>query len=217
MWGVTPIVVFIERYRVENHILREGKMMRPLLVSVFSGCLLAAGVPVGDSDGLARHGHQLLQLLEKTKGSDELASRLRNVLHQEKIEEFPERLHKALGSSCLILVTINPESRVKAARGDAPARLRRNVDTVFLIRVQNEAGVTHPLKVTISEGTVRWLKTHIRAVSAKGLSGAGEEYVILQLAGRDTGKREATLTFDVGQGTQDLGFRAEVPVLFTID
>ena len=30
------------------------------------------------------------------------------------------------------------------------------------------------------------------------------------------GKREAVISFDVGQGTQDLGFRSEVPVLFDI-
>jgi len=40
--------------------------------------------------------------------------------------------------------------------------------------------------------------------------------VVLHLIGREAGKREATLQFNVGQGTQDLGFRAEVPVLFTI-
>src|SRR5205823_8870547 len=28
------------------------------------------------------------------------------------------------------------------------------------------------------------------------------------------GTREATITFDIGQGTQDIGFRAELPVLF---
>ena len=32
----------------------------------------------------------------------------------------------------------------------------------------------------------------------------------------EAGRREATIAFDVGQGTQDLGFRAEVPVLFTV-
>src|SRR5262249_51702278 len=32
----------------------------------------------------------------------------------------------------------------------------------------------------------------------------------------EAGKREVVLGFDVGQGTQDLGFRAEVPILFTI-
>jgi hypothetical protein len=40
--------------------------------------------------------------------------------------------------------------------------------------------------------------------------------VILRLRSSEAGKREATLQFDVGQGTQDLGFRAEVPILFTV-
>ncbi len=47
------------------------------------------------------------------------------------------------------------------------------------------------------------------------LSGLLLEYRILQLYSRDSGSREATLTFNVGQGTQDLGFRSEVPLLFT--
>jgi hypothetical protein len=33
---------------------------------------------------------------------------------------------------------------------------------------------------------------------------------------RDAGQREAVLTFDAGQGTQDLGFRSSVPILFNI-
>jgi len=32
----------------------------------------------------------------------------------------------------------------------------------------------------------------------------------------ESGRREATVTFDVGEGTQDLGFRAELPVLFDV-
>ena len=35
-----------------------------------------------------------------------------------------------------------------------------------------------------------------------------------ELYSRDAGKREAKLAFDVGQGTQDLGFRNEVAILF---
>ena len=42
------------------------------------------------------------------------------------------------------------------------------------------------------------------------------EYLLLRLQAHEWGKREATLIFDVGQGTQDLGFRAEVPILFAI-
>ena len=32
----------------------------------------------------------------------------------------------------------------------------------------------------------------------------------------EAGQREATLSFDVGQGSQDLGFRSEIPVLFNV-
>ena len=41
------------------------------------------------------------------------------------------------------------------------------------------------------------------------------EYRVLQLYSKDAGKREAKLIFDVGQGSQDLGFRNEVDILFT--
>ena len=51
---------------------------------------------------------------------------------------------------------------------------------------------------------------------ANRLSGDKIEYRVLKLTPRQTGKREATLAFDVGQGSQDLGFRAEVPVLFVV-
>ncbi len=47
------------------------------------------------------------------------------------------------------------------------------------------------------------------------LGGLAVEYRIVQLYSRDAGKKEARLAFDVGQGTQDLGFRSEVDVLFT--
>jgi hypothetical protein len=48
----------------------------------------------------------------------------------------------------------------------------------------------------------------------KPLSGLGLEYRIVSLYSRDAGRREAKLVFDVGQGTQDLGFRSEVDILF---
>ena len=48
------------------------------------------------------------------------------------------------------------------------------------------------------------------------LSGLELEYVIALIYSSESGRREATITFDVGQGTQDLGFRAEAPVLFTV-
>jgi hypothetical protein len=48
------------------------------------------------------------------------------------------------------------------------------------------------------------------------LSGLRVEYAVALVYSSDAGKREATIGFDVGQGTQDLGFRAETPVLFDV-
>src|SRR5262249_33961642 len=48
------------------------------------------------------------------------------------------------------------------------------------------------------------------------LSGLRVEYALALFHSRDAGQREATVAFDVGGTTQDLGFRAEVPVLFEI-
>ncbi len=52
------------------------------------------------------------------------------------------------------------------------------------------------------------------APMTRNLSGLEVEYAIALIYSADSGKREATIGFDVGEGTQDIGFRAEVPVLF---
>ena len=51
----------------------------------------------------------------------------------------------------------------------------------------------------------------------RSLSGLRLEYRIIQIYSRDSGKREASISFNVGQGTQDLGFRSAVDILFTCD
>ncbi len=50
----------------------------------------------------------------------------------------------------------------------------------------------------------------------ENLSGLKVEYAIALIYSHESGQREATISFDVGQGTQDLGFRAETPILFDI-
>jgi hypothetical protein len=47
------------------------------------------------------------------------------------------------------------------------------------------------------------------------LSGLGIEYAILQVSSRDAGQRSALVSFNVGQGSQDVGFRNDAEVLFT--
>lgn len=58
------------------------------------------------------------------------------------------------------------------------------------------------------------LQMHNQQPLRETLSGLELEYRIIQLYSRDAGKREAKLMFDVGQGTQDLGFRNEIDLLF---
>jgi hypothetical protein len=71
-------------------------------------------------------------------------------------------------------------------------------------------------KITPGDVASRWLELSMfdkPPLEAK-LSGLGLEYRIIQLYSRDRGRREAQLGFDVGQGSQDIGFRNDVPVLF---
>jgi hypothetical protein len=97
--------------------------------------------------------------------------------------------------------------------------------TFVLVKVHNEAHVTHALAVDSEQaiaagkkGPGRWVEAAVVNGSPfpKTLTGERLEYRVLRLTARQPGKREATLAFDAGQGTQDLGFRAEVPILFTI-
>jgi hypothetical protein len=152
-------------------------------------------------------------------------------------------MQKILDRYALFDVHINPESRVKVTAGAAKPELVQHGWRTFLVKVRNEAGVTAPLKVESPQGQRVWSRGPTgfsmsprpqQSVTARDvadrwldlslfdkppltptLSGLEVEYRIIQLYSRDTGKREATVAFNVGQGTQDIGFRNDVPVLFT--
>ena len=172
---------------------------------------------------------QCKQLLKAMKGKlpTETEEKLNKLLRPDgkKEDQASETIQKLLDPLCLIGVTINAESRVKAARGPRSAELTRGQETFVLVKVQNDAGVTHALTVsgdqlrtTKQDGAGRWLEAtvHTAPPLRKTLSGHKLEYVVMKVKALEAGKREATLKFDAGQGTQDLGFRAEVPVLFKI-
>ena len=139
-----------------------------------------------------------------------------------------QRMQQILDRHCLAFVNLNPESRVKVQPGPAKAELVQQGWRTFLIKVQNEANIT-PVLVVESRNAGRLAGTDEPAVERKFLdivmfnrqpmkpylSGLEVEYRILQLFSRDAGKREAKLSFNVGQGTQDLGFRSDIDILFT--
>jgi hypothetical protein len=175
---------------------------------------------------------QPLSAEQKTKLDDALAN--------SDDAKALQAIQETLDPLALVGVTINPESRVKVTRGPAEAELVQNGWRVFLVKVANEAGVTSKLRasspnalpiytrssskpradektaVKPSQVGDRWLdlQTFDGQPLNEKLSGLGLEYRIVQLYSREAGKREAKLSFDVGQGTQDLGFRSDAAILF---
>ncbi|MEZ5402810.1 MAG: CehA/McbA family metallohydrolase [Bryobacteraceae bacterium] len=138
-------------------------------------------------------------------------------------------LQQILDKHALAGVNINPESRVKVQQGNARAELVEQGWRAFLVKVHNEAGVTAVLAID-SPNMGQLANQPQNAVNRKWLdlamfnkqpmrvhlSGLELEYRIVQIFTAQSGKREAKLAFDVGQGSQDLGFRNEVDILFTI-
>lgn len=141
----------------------------------------------------------------------------------------------------LLGVTINPEGRVSVDRGAAPASLGQHEWRAFLVKIRNAARVTAALNLASpnaeptfristnqpepkpglapAEVAKRWLDlAWVESRPMTGaLSGIPVEYKLVNLYSRDAGPREARLKFDVGAGTQNLGFRGDLDVLFACE
>jgi hypothetical protein len=151
------------------------------------------------------------------------------------------QIEAALDPFVLAIVDINGESRVKVERGPAQAALVQGGSRFFLVKVLNQGNVTSALgvaspnsgrvfipskadpapKMVLTHADVRdrWAEISIydKPPMAKRLSGLAVEYQILEIYSRDAGQRSADISFNVGQGTQDIGFRNDMLVLFHAD
>jgi hypothetical protein len=149
-----------------------------------------------------------------------------------------EAIERVLDRYTLAVVDINPESRVKVIPGPAKPELVEAGTRIFLVKVENQAGVTSrlmvespnsgpvyvqskgspepPAQLTSSDVQERWadISLYDKNPLSERLSGLGLEYRILEISSRDRGERSAKLSFNVGQGTQDIGFRNDMVVLF---
>ena len=149
------------------------------------------------------------------------------------------QLQSVLDTFALVTVDINPESRVKVEQGAAKPELLQAGTRLFLVKVINNAHVTAPLHVespnsgnvyvrssgesapalvlTRRESGERWadISLYQRPPMRQRLSGLGLEYTVLEVYSRDAGQRSAKISFNVGQGTQDIGFRNDVTIVFT--
>jgi hypothetical protein len=182
---------------------------------------------------LARNADRVLQALQFFGAP--LAAEHAKALKPAIDAQDAGKIQEALDSQVLFVVTINPESRVKVKRGPATPMLQQGGYTPVLVKVINEAGITKPLHIaspqalpTSSRGKAgeitdkdvkdRFLDIEMSRAQplTDKLSGLKVEYAVALIHSTQAGKREAVVSFDVGQGTQDQGFRGEVPVLFDI-
>jgi len=150
-------------------------------------------------------------------------------------------LQKILDRYVLVTVTINPESRVGVVRGAARAELAQDGTRLFLVKVLNQAGTTAALHVespnsqpvyvsawkdespqpkehiTPEQVRERWanISLYQQPPLTSQLSGLALEYAVLEIYSRDAGQRSAALSFNIGRGSEDLGFQNTVHTLFT--
>ena len=160
-----------------------------------------------------------------------LPERVASRLHDAIRARDAKQIQAILDPQVLLAVQINPESRVKVGRGPADPLLQQGGYVPVLVKVVNESTVTKALRITspqagpiysggaagkVNADKGRFLQVEMftKEPMTATLSGLKVEYALALIYCHDAGKREATLGFDVGQGTQDLGFRGETAVLF---
>ncbi len=168
------------------------------------------------------------------------AARLKTLADRPHTPELAEEIQALLDPYCLAGININPEARVKVHRGPAAAQLQQGGWKSFLVKVHNESGTRAPLawespnaepvlhrssgaprpkpENLLSPGEVanRFLELSLyeNRPLTTDLSGLPVEYKVLQVYTNQVGPREAKLGFHVGQGSQDIGYRNAVTVLF---
>ena len=159
--------------------------------------------------------------------------RLNRAMSADEDAAAIDGIQRVLNARTLIDVHINPEARVKLHPGECDARLQEMGWKTFLVRVHNEPRVSARLMVTSNnnqptmdfarEGTIsatdvqeRWMQVEMidRRPLNPRLSGLPVEYRIITIFSRDSGSREGHFAFNIGHGTQDIGFRNDLHVLF---
>jgi hypothetical protein len=167
-----------------------------------------------DPDALVRNASELSAALESVK--QPLPEAVRKVIAAGKASD----VEAALEPHVFLATTINPEGRVKIARGAADAALKAGRPMYAIVKVENQSGGQQKLTAhgTYAGSAESPFDVRFETVGkiTPELVGRLTEYRLLRISCSTTGKRELTIGFDAGQGTQDLGFRGVVPVLFEV-
>jgi len=218
---------------VYNNMHRKGAFF--LLIGAY--CAFAQAVPL---QPLAQHVRRLEDAMnylgQPFPAADQRAinAAIANADEGAAVAE----IEKILDKYALAVVDINAESRVKVEAGPAKPELVEGGTRLFLVKVVNLANVTAPLRVaspnsgpvyiqstgnpepklelTPQGAAERWAEISIydKPPMERRLSGLALDYRILQIYSRDRGQRSAQISFNVGQGSQDIGFRNDILILF---
>ncbi|HEV8062966.1 MAG TPA: CehA/McbA family metallohydrolase [Gemmataceae bacterium] len=217
----------------------ERRGLGAFLFIVFAAWLWAA-VPspaqtleIVDVDGqpLGANVQRIVQSLEFLGAP--LPKQVTDALQKAADARDSGKLQALLDPLVVMQVSISPEDRVKVKRGAGSTRLQQGGFVPVLIKVVNESTSKKPLAISSPQAGLvfggggakekvgdknRFLKAEMyqAAPMTANLSGLKAEYAIALLYSSEPGSREATIAFNIGQGTQDLGFRGEVPILFEV-
>jgi hypothetical protein len=210
------------------------------LLLILVGCLSAVAQQPVPLQPLAQQVRQLAEALDylgEPLSVNEIAGIDKAVAMPDETAAVAA-LEAVLDPHVLAVVDINAESRVRVEEGAAEPSLLQDGTRLFLVKVNNRAGVTAELRaaspnsgdvfrmsngdsqpaidLTPHDAVERWadISLYHQPPMRKRLSGLALEYQILEVSSRDAGQRSAKLSFNVGQGSQDIGFRNEINILF---
>ncbi|MBI4664572.1 MAG: CehA/McbA family metallohydrolase [Verrucomicrobia bacterium] len=178
---------------------------------------LGAPLPSGARNALApalqsRDGHKIQEILEPHV----LLAVSLNPEVRVKVSRGPARAVLQQGGYTPVLVKV---------LNDSTATHRLNITSphsgpvyagVAKLSMERQRQLGLRENENVSGRTDRFLQVEMftNPPMTANLSGLKVEYAIALIYCSEAGSREATIGFDVGEGTQDLGFRGEVPILF---
>ncbi|MDZ4819480.1 MAG: CehA/McbA family metallohydrolase [Planctomycetota bacterium] len=163
---------------------------------------------------------------------------LKKALEIEDDAEQVLAIQAVLDPLCIAGVQFNADGHVVATAGTAKPELVQQGWTVFLVKVNNQAGATEQMRVRSPDSAPvfkqssgssdpkvdidadqiakRWMevKFYNNQPLMQKLSGLNLEYRILEVFSRDAGERKASFSFDLGKPEEDPMRKSEASIAF---
>jgi hypothetical protein len=147
---ISFILLFLKRVNCLKYAFRWGfcLFLLPAMMPVLAQHAHVSKVERVESQPLIAQVKRLVEAMDylgvPISSADKQA--LENAFNATDGKQTSTRIQAILDKYCLLDVHINPESRVKVAKGPAKAELSEQGWRSFLVKVSNEAGVTAQLK-----------------------------------------------------------------------